>query len=146
MAPYGRLFGGAVRTSGNAVVSATSTKAGVSASPRALLDSEMLKPLGLLVGAEILAFALLERAVQDKAHDTALTAAAVAVFLVVPFCFKAMLQQGETIAVANLYWIVLSMVLGALLTAVVFRERVGGLQVAGMVLATAGAVLAFMDK
>ena len=96
-----------------------------------------------LVSAEVIAFALLEQSLRSPRHEGTLTAAAVAIMLVVPLCFKAMLKSGESIAVANLYWIALSLVLGALLSGVVFKESITLVQVLGFVVVLGGAVLAY---
>lgn len=108
------------------------------------MSHHTLMNLFALVIAETIAFALLEKSLRSKNNEAGWTAAAVMFILVVPFTFKAMLKSGETIAMANLYWIVLSMILGAALSGVVFRQKVTPLQIAGMAIAVGGAGVAYV--
>jgi multidrug transporter EmrE-like cation transporter len=108
------------------------------------MNQKVLGNLVALVTAEVIAFALLEQSLKSPKQDGPLTAAAVCILLVVPFCFKNMLKSGESIAVANLYWIVLSLVLGALLSTAVFKQPIARLQFVGMGIAVAGAVVAYV--
>ena len=117
-----------------------------SAIARSTDRAALFRSLGILVGAEVIAFALLQKAVQNSSTELAYTAAAVGFMLVVPFQFKAMLKSGESIAIANLYWIVLSLILGALLSLVIFQQKITHLQLAGMGVAAAGAVVAFFGE
>jgi drug/metabolite transporter (DMT)-like permease len=106
----------------------------------------VFRNLAILVSAEVIAFALLQKSTQSASTEGVYTAAAVGFMLIVPFCFKAILKSGESIAIANLYWIVLSLILGALLSIIIFQQKITHLQIAGMGVAVVGAVVAFFGE
>ena len=78
----------------------------------------------LIVAAELIAFALLQKAVDEPKNSAIYTFIACLLFgIIVPLAFKETLGNGNIIAAANFYWIVLSAIGSAGLGYWVFKQN-----------------------
>jgi multidrug transporter EmrE-like cation transporter len=87
-------------------------------------DVKALLWVTVIVAAELLAFALLQKALDDEKQGALYTIIACLLFgIIVPLAFKEALASGNMIAAANLYWIVLSQIGSVVLGYWVFKQN-----------------------
>ena len=86
-----------------------------------------LRTLGwitVIVAAELFAFALLQKSIDSNSNAIFNTVVACILFgLAVPLAFKETLRDGNQIAAANLYWIILSAIGSILVGYLVFKQQ-----------------------
>ena len=77
----------------------------------------------IIVAAELISFALLQESVNSEKHAFVYTLLACLLFgLAVPLAFKETLRDGNEIAAANLYWIILSAIGSILVGYLIFKQ------------------------
>jgi hypothetical protein len=101
--------------------------------------------VSLIVGAELAAFSLLQRSVDEPTNKALNVAAAMVLFgTIVPLAFRETLQEGGNMAISNLYWIILSQLGTVALASAVYKKQMHAREWAAFGLVVASAGVAFL--
>lgn len=101
--------------------------------------------VSLIVAAELAAFGLLQRSVDEPSNKALNVVGAMALFgTVVPLAFRQTLHEDGNMAISNLYWIILSQLGTVALASAVYKKSMHAREWAAFGLVVASAGVAFL--